>query len=234
MNQLGFLFFILIASPEAIFGNSCASFLEQIQHQQPNHHSSILDNSQFKEILTKEEYLAVLEYKIDSWRINNIQSKFFSRMWSKLNSSYCKECRHLISGLRKLPNYNGIVYRGVLIGFRAKKKYLKKGRVISETRFLSTSRDFNGANHLDGPKAIFFVIKSFSGKSIEELSDSYEKSDDSYIKSLYTNEREVIFLPGTQFIIEEVELQKDGSHRIHMKELEREDLTANKLLYYYY
>ena len=233
MNQLVFLFFILIASPEAIFGDSCVSFLQQIQHQQPNHHSNILDNGQFKEILTKEEYLAVREYKVDSWRINDIQSNFFSRMWSKLSSSYCKECRHLISGLRKLPNYNGTVYRGVQIGFWAKKKYLKKGRVISETRFLSTSRVFNGAKHLDGPDAIFFVIKSFSGKSIEELSGSYEKSDDSYIESLYADEREVIFLPGTQFIIEKVDLQEDGSHMIHMTELEREDPTANKPLYYY-
>ena len=56
-------------------------------------------------------------------------------------------------------------------------------------------------------EGVFMVIRSRTGKSVENISNSL------------TEQKEVIFSPGSRFIVEAVQKRPDGSHIVYLDEI---------------
>lgn len=111
------------------------------------------------------------------------------------------------SGLTKLPDFEGVVVRGV--NFRdseALGKYLANyevGKTVTEHAFVSTGAEKSFAGNVQ------FVIESKHGKEITDLS-----------LNSGIDGREVLFQPGTQFeVLAKAHDQDTGKHFIVMKEV---------------
>ncbi|MES2701694.1 MAG: ADP-ribosyltransferase [Bacteroidota bacterium] len=100
--------------------------------------------------------------------------------------------KHLEKALRKLTNYEGVVFRGVHLSetnINQYRKALSTGHLLTEYPFLSTSTSFSIANNVPGLNCIF-VIASKTGKAIEKIAKFGIHNP--------PNEREVLFMPNTQ------------------------------------
>lgn len=106
-------------------------------------------------------------------------------------------CELLEQALNKLPNYQGLVYRGAKLTKKEIKVYqdgLTNGNAITEHAFISTSR----SQLIAGAwiKNCLFTIYSKSGKQIENI--AYFGIDSAQ------NEKEILFRPNTEFKVLEV------------------------------
>jgi len=119
--------------------------------------------------------------------------------------------RFMLSGLNKLPNFKGTVYRAdffqeevskpeLLRRLAQYRRLLKSGKAFVSLAALSTTLArtdtfgpdrMNMKMRLEAHNAIILEIKSLTGKRIQEFSASPE-------------EEEVLFLPGTRFKIEKI------------------------------
>lgn len=79
-----------------------------------------------------------------------------------------------MSGLRKLPPHNGIVYRGTVSPEIIKKEYYQ-GREIYWSSFSSTSKDEEVAKRFSGHEGVVFKIKVMNAKDISYFSAFAEK-----------------------------------------------------------
>lgn len=112
------------------------------------------------------------------------------------------------TGLEKMPDFKGTVYRGTNLSKEDVDKYVIGKEDISEPAFTSTSRSegvaskYSKGNHI----AVIFEIASKHGKSVETISQ-------------FKEEQEVIFKPGTQFKVTSRIQSSDGSMRIGLEEI---------------
>jgi len=100
----------------------------------------------------------------------------------------------IISGLSKLPDFKGSVYRG---GVRNEVFYdevlekYKVGTIITEPTFLSTSEGSRSRVHFKSDPLVDFYIVSKTGKDIQDI-------------AINPKEHEILFLPGTRFHVDKV------------------------------
>lgn len=94
---------------------------------------------------------------------------------------FLENLNYLRSGLAKLPDFRGEVYRGAALTIEQLDKY-EIGQAISEPAFTSTSVDKKvalgfgkWANGEDGMKHVLFTIQSRHGKDISSDGLKYEK-----------------------------------------------------------
>lgn len=122
-----------------------------------------------------------------------------------------KACQDLCDELLSIPDYQEIVYRGAKIRQQDLDKYIKayqEDTTIKEPNFISTSCSILTANEFMnisfGTIKAFFEIVSKTGKLIA----SYSK---------HPWEKEVLFLPNTNFRVLSIEYHKE---KISIKLLE--------------
>lgn len=106
--------------------------------------------------------------------------------------------RFLLSALKKLPPYQGVVFRGTTLNRSQMNKYvhaLNLNTLIQEPLYLSTSRSELIANSFSRGNTLYTIF-SKTGKSIEKYAKFGLLSGQ--------NEKEVLFLPNTQFEVLDV------------------------------
>ena len=112
----------------------------------------------------------------------------------------------LNAALRKLPPYNGLVYSGAHLSPLQLRHYqhcLARGTTISWPAFLSASTSLDVAEwHLGmataaKPKNCLFLLDSRTGRDVAPFSCYGPNGPKS-------NEYEVLFAPGTQFLVLEI------------------------------
>jgi ADP-ribosyltransferase exoenzyme len=114
--------------------------------------------------------------------------------------------QNLKAAMASLPNHEGEVYRYIKIDEVNKLENLVVGETFVDKAFLSTSKKDKFANRKFSAEAnVEFTIQSRTGKDISE----YSKHKD---------EAEVLFLPGTPFLITEV-CQVAGRLCVKMSEI---------------
>ena len=108
------------------------------------------------------------------------------------------------SGLEQLPNFEGVVYRGIDMNKipNLSDKY-KIGNIVTEEAFTSSSTVKRGAFKRD----TFITITSRTGKDVSFLSD-------------FPKQKEILFKPNTKFrILEVIVDEKTGKRFISMEEV---------------
>jgi hypothetical protein len=105
------------------------------------------------------------------------------------------------AGLNKLPEYAGTVYRGTWLKEELLTTY-RVGEVVVEPAFTSTS----ASPHSSYSGNAQFFINSRHGRDVSQVAWS-------------SNEREVIFPPGTKFKVAHVKRGAGGMTKIFMSEL---------------
>ena len=131
--------------------------------------------------------------------------------------------RGLIRALNQLKSLQAIVYKG---GYLSDKQFSNYGLALARREpiiwhaFLSSSVSLNVAErfltdygfHETRVKNCLFIIESLTGKPIGNLSHYSPDSNETN-----TDEQEVLFLPGTKFIVLGIRA-KDWYNEIHMCE----------------
>lgn len=112
---------------------------------------------------------------------------------------------HLQSAISKLPDFIGTVYRGTVMKW-ADPSTLVKGEKFRDPAFLSTSKD-KSVHKFTASANVTFEITSLTGKDISHLA-----------KKLYKDEAEILFMPNTEFVIDEVEKNEYGQLEVKMTE----------------
>jgi hypothetical protein len=105
--------------------------------------------------------------------------------------------KELYKALYKLPNYEGVVFRGSFLNQTQKMRYqnaFNQKRPIIEHQFFSTSLSRLIAEMYSKNDTVY-EIYSFTGKSIEKFSKFGKESGQ--------NEQEILFLPNTAFEVVE-------------------------------
>lgn len=163
--------------------------------------------------LTRAEVEVIREYvTLYNHEINQMLRERTS--WDECPS--CETFYHsLIGTLRKMPSHIGTVYRGARLSPRSElRQAIEEGRTsYIERAFLSTSLDSSVAQRFagEGDRSFLFVIQGKTGRSIHQIVDGTQDASGKKI-----SEKEVLFLPGTQFLIRNV----DRSNEITIVELE--------------
>jgi hypothetical protein len=153
------------------------------------------------------------------------RNSFYDIINTDLRSGNPKKiCRYLelISFLNQLIknkeicSFSGIVYRGTFLNSNLIKE-LKPGKRIINTTFMSTSKDYKVAKE-------FLMNKNFKNAFL--IIDAKNKNIDIEDLSFYGNEKEVLFMPFSQFEI--MELKKTNTfdklvYEIKLKELDLEN-----------
>jgi hypothetical protein len=113
----------------------------------------------------------------------------------------------VISALRKLPDYQGFVYRGNNSPEIVKKEYTV-GREIFWSAFTSTTTEMSTARSFAGKDGVVFKIKIHSGKVISMF-------------SVLGGENEVLLPPNSCFVVgEDIFIDKDDG-MLYLKLVEK-------------
>jgi hypothetical protein len=118
------------------------------------------------------------------------------------------------SGLAKLPDHQGEVYRGTHLTKEQLEAY-SVGKRLVEAAFTSTSRSIiMGQSYADPAEngdrvPVLFVIDSKHGKSIEDY-------------SAFRHEKEVLFTAGTAFEVTGRSVDAKGRHVVHMRDVDEQ------------
>lgn len=121
---------------------------------------------------------------------------------AQAKQDYQDHIKFINEALNKLPNYEGIVFRGSKVEQKQLAKY-KVGQIITEKGFTSTSSNMAVAQAFSGN--VFYTIFSKTGKAIKDFSE-------------FSGEDEVLFRSGTKFKVLAVE-NKNGKTFIKMMEV---------------
>lgn len=119
----------------------------------------------------------------------------------------------IAQGLGKLPTYQGIVYRGMIIKRKEFERVFGggKGAIVKQNRFVSASRDMNVAFKFATKKQekmrgnevqVFIKIEGKSGRDISQISEFNGKF-------VSENQQEVLFTSNTPFHIDNLEDKGD-------------------------
>ncbi|URA07125.1 minor head protein [Xanthomonas phage Mallos] len=151
--------------------------------------------------LTAEEAAAIKAYTGNTYRALNNALRNGKYAGDTALQAYVDAAQH---GLAKMPKYTGLSSRGMTFGQVELKKILstyQKGTVIEDSAFVSTSY---------GERAAFSgnVFMRVNGKTGVNVSQY----------SYYKGEREVLFMPGTRFRVDEVK-NEGGKYIITVTEI---------------
>ncbi|MFN8347728.1 MAG: ADP-ribosyltransferase [Spirosomataceae bacterium] len=106
--------------------------------------------------------------------------------------------RLLNAALKKLPSYQGVVFRGAVLSKKQKQRYtdaLNTNSSVPEPFYLSTSKSELIANQFSQGNTLYMIF-SKTGKSIEKFAKFGLLSGQ--------NEKEVLFLPNTPFDVVDI------------------------------
>ena len=135
------------------------------------------------------------------------------RLRNNTEDEYVKVASSLISkGLKDIPKYTGIVYRGETMSMnKLKDRFLNHiGEVISDKGFVSSSIYINTPmkfiSHDGVPKShkrIIFEIQSKNGRNISKISE---------FNGIFNpeNQHEVLFDKGTKFLLSSIPEERNG------------------------
>lgn len=151
--------------------------------------------------LTAEEAAAIKAYTGSTYRALNNALRSGRYASDQALQAYVDAAQH---GLAKMPKYQGLSSRGMTFGQEELKKVLatyQKGTVIEDSAFVSTSY---------GERAAFSgnVYMRVNGKTGVNVSQY----------SYYKGEREVLFMPGTRFRVDDVK-NEGGKYIITVTEI---------------
>jgi hypothetical protein len=118
-----------------------------------------------------------------------------------------------LSGLQKMPDFEGDVFRGFADLDEILRQY-QKGRIIQWGAWSSTTVKEEAAKNFAGATGIVLKITVFTGKDIHGL-------------SFFGGEGEILITPNHKFIVQSQPYPQDGFTFIDMIEM-REDVTALK------
>jgi len=125
---------------------------------------------------TREEVFSIVLYTYDLGYRGQASENFFFQLNEMLRRRVGEEMRaimgylhFILSGLRKLPDFKGIVYCGNNKPEIVAQEYTK-GRVIYWSEFTSTTTDVRAALRCAGDKGVVFRMDINSGKAISALS----------------------------------------------------------------
>jgi SPP1 gp7 family putative phage head morphogenesis protein len=127
--------------------------------------------------LTAQEKALIYDYTKDGYKVN--QALMGKRKASEYEESYT---RLLTRALDKLPNHEGQVYRRIKLPASEALAQYRKGQVVTEKAFGSTS--FVHSNDFEGN--VTFVMDVKQGKRIREVSQ-------------YEDEDEILMRPNTRY-----------------------------------
>jgi hypothetical protein len=115
----------------------------------------------------------------------------------------------LCSALTNLESYEGVVFRATKLPKNIKNLY-KKGEVITERAFTSTSMDEEGVKaymrNSAARRNTFFYIISRNGKNLSKYSSNMQ-------------EREILFAAGTKFLVTKTSFTVLGIKKVYMTEI---------------
>lgn len=131
-----------------------------------------------------------LSFKLNYYMVKNSQNEFLE--------SYE---RQLSSVLKRMPKYEGVVYRGVNLSNEALERYEKaKGKMISEPFFVSATKD---------------VKKVYEGNTVFKIIGNKPRDIESI--SNHQEDKEVLFDAHTVFRVISIK-KEDGKTQITLKE----------------
>ena len=151
--------------------------------------------------LTAEEVAAVRAYTGNTYRTLNSALRGGKYASDPHLQAYVDAAQH---GLAKMPKYKGLSSRGMSFNdgqLKAMLSTYRKGAVVEDSAFVSSSygdRAAFGGN-------VFMRINGKTGVNISQYSQ-------------YQGEREVLFMPGTPFRVDEVK-QEGGKYIITVTEV---------------
>ncbi len=179
------------------------------EHNKTSGSTYVLDQLQFRNLLIAPQIRAIKQYQSQLY-FQQIQYAY--RYGDGISDRRCTVCKDLLFGLNKIPNYHGLVFRfSGLSPVIDKLGFTTPGSIASDPAFFSTSRDSRFIFDTNPTEPLLqFVIQSKTGKSIENVEAVAEQG---------SSEMEVLFLPGTRFLVKTVLLRTDGSKLIFMEEL---------------
>lgn len=151
--------------------------------------------------LTAEEVAAVRAYTGNTYRALNTALRGGKYSSDPHLQAYVDAAQH---GLAKMPKYVGLSSRGMSFSESQLKAMLstyRKGAVVEDSAFVSSSY---GEQAAFGGN-VFMKIKGKTGVNVSQYSQ-------------YQGEREVLFMPGTQFRVDEI-TQINGKYIIEMTEV---------------
>lgn len=134
--------------------------------------------------LTPDEEIAIHRYSVDGyWQINNGLRLNNPKLSDDINTVALM----ILSGLNKLPSWQGVTYRRVPADSNTDNfiRSLQFGSVIQDPAFVSTSPDLSDVTGHDG---FILRIHSKTGVEITDLADGQEN-------------REILFRPNTSFLV---------------------------------
>lgn len=155
--------------------------------------------------LTREELFSIMGYTDGHGRVQDYirDIEKFDKLYPSHAKMTIRQIDEMISGLQKLPNYEGEVIRRVTN--YANFETLRKGDTYTESAFSSSSISDNPKNDTFPKRKIRLIMQSKTGKRIDWL-------------AYYPYQREVLFLPNVKFEITDIQNPK-GELWIYMTEI---------------
>jgi hypothetical protein len=154
--------------------------------------------------LTYNDLLAIYAYS------RNVYMPVNSALWTHHEKPYNCFISQLNKALRKLPDFQGVVYRGAELPVASLAQHIP-GNVVTYLGFTSTSE--NDIPWLFGGTPVHLKIHAYHGKKIAPLTAAGDI------------EREVLFAPRTCF---QVLNRKEASNKNAPIEIEMEEVTCKK------
>jgi len=163
--------------------------------------------------LTRDEVFSIVIYTFDLGYLGKTSENFYFQLNEMLRLRASEEMNailaylHIIlSALRKLPDFKGIVYRGNDSRAIVAQEYTT-GRQIFWSGFTSTSTDLDAARHFARTGGVVFRIKVNSGKSISAL-------------SVLGSESEVLLPPNACLVVSDpIHTEADGAQYVDLLEV---------------
>jgi hypothetical protein len=154
--------------------------------------------------MTIEEAVALFDYSNFDFAIIN-QALRNPMGYSDLIPKLEPEIKTLIAGLSRLPDFQGIVFRGTEFPADILEQH-QIGKAVTYAAFTSTSKSSDIIEHYFKNR-VWIQIRSKHGKSVSELSHN-------------DWEEEVLFLPGTRFLVRDRRLRADGVTELELEEID--------------
>jgi hypothetical protein len=155
--------------------------------------------------LSKDDVLGIYDYTTnDGYDVMNGYLRNPAAHDTEAAAAAQQRVDRAVAGLEKLPQYDGVSYRGTNLPPDVLKAW-EPGEVVSDKAFMSSSVDRRVADSFG--KEVFMRIVGHSGVDIAPL-------------SRFANEVEILFKPGTEFRV----LSKTWDDQLKRWNLELEEV----------
>jgi len=163
--------------------------------------------------LTREEVYSIAVYTFDLGYGGQASENFYFQLNEMLRRRVNEEMRailgylqFILGGLRKLPNFQGTVYRGNNSAEIVRQEYTM-GRQIFWSGFTSTTTELRAALSFAGENGVVFRIKINSGRAISAL-------------SVIGSENEVLLPPNACLVVTKpIHTEADGVQYVDLLEV---------------